>query len=171
MHSRRWPPQRGPGGSCCAPTPATSLARAALPADVEFALGAKRIAPLWPTLAGVAESEWIDAIDMDGAQVAVAGYCPDWWPTATRLLIRRVRLAPEQVSADPRSRRRRTLHPGQRALPIAELAGLDAVYGYSFIVILWNQICPVYVFLPWLTATIGSWVAVGGTPISRGVGP
>ena len=32
--------------------------------------------------------------------------------------IRRVLLDPEQVSADPRSRRRRTLHPDQRALPI-----------------------------------------------------
>ena len=51
----------------------------------------------------------------------------------TGLLIRRVRLAPEQVSADPRSRRRRTLHPDQRALPIAELAEVDAIYGYSFI--------------------------------------
>jgi hypothetical protein len=69
---------------------------------------------------------------MDGAQVAVAQYCPDWWPAATQLLIRRVRLAPGQLSADPRSRRRRTLHPKQRALPLAELA--DAIYGYSFIV-------------------------------------
>jgi len=34
----------------------------------------------------------------------------------------------------PRSRRRRTLHPDQRALPITELANADAVYGYSFIV-------------------------------------
>jgi Transposase DDE domain group 1 len=48
------------------------------------------------------------------------------------LLIRRVRLAPGQLGADPRARRRRTLHPEQRALPIAELA--DTVYGYSFIV-------------------------------------
>ncbi|MCA1697342.1 MAG: transposase [Actinobacteria bacterium] len=71
---------------------------------------------------------------MDGAQIAVADYCPDWWPSATRLLIRRVALAPAQVSADPRSRRRRTLHPDQRALPIAELAEADTVYGYSFIV-------------------------------------
>jgi hypothetical protein len=71
---------------------------------------------------------------MDGAQVAVAEYGPDWWPAATALLIRRVALAPEQVSADARSRRRRTLHPAQRALPIAELADLDTVYGYSFIV-------------------------------------
>jgi hypothetical protein len=113
---------------------AGQLARAALMAGVEFAIGAKRIAPLWRILADVKDDDWTDAIDMDGAQVAVAEYCPDWWPAATRLLIRRVRLAPEQVSADPRSRRRRTLHPDQRALPIAELAGLDAVYGYSFIV-------------------------------------
>ncbi len=68
-----------------------------------------------------------------GAHVAVATYCPAWWPTSTRLLIRRVALASEQISTDPRSRRRRTLHPDQRALPWDELAGTDAVYGYSFI--------------------------------------
>ncbi|HEX5347444.1 MAG TPA: transposase [Pseudonocardiaceae bacterium] len=113
---------------------AGALARAALMAGVEFAIGAKRIAPLWRILGGVAEGDWTDAIDIDGAQVAVADYCPDWWPSATRLLIRRVRLAPAQVSADPRSRRRRTLHPDQRALPLDELAEADAVYGYSFIV-------------------------------------
>ncbi len=84
-------------------------------------------------LAGIAEDDWRDATEMDSAQVAVAEYCPDWWPANTRLLIRRVRLDPEQVSADPRSRRRRTLHPGQRALPFAELAGAGAIYAYSFI--------------------------------------
>ena len=110
------------------------MARAALFADVEFAIGAKRVAPLWRILSGVREDDWTDAIDMDDAQVAVAEYCPDWWPATTRLLIRRVALAPEQVSADPRSRRRRTLHPEQRALPIADLAGADAIYAYSFVV-------------------------------------
>jgi Transposase DDE domain group 1 len=115
---------------------AGQLARAALFADVEFAIGARRIAPLWRLLNGLAEADWTDAIDMAGAQVAVADYCPNWWPAATRLLIRRVRLdvTAGQVSADPRARRRRTLHPDQRALPLAELADLDAVYGYSFIV-------------------------------------
>jgi hypothetical protein len=88
---------------------------------------------------GIAEGDWTDAIDMAGAQVAVADYCPNWWPAATRLLIRRVRLDVEggAVSADPRARRRRTLHPDQRALPLPELAALaaaDPVYGYLFIV-------------------------------------
>jgi hypothetical protein len=108
---------------------AGQLARAAHDERIAFAIGAKRIAPLWRLLDGIGEDDWTDAIEMDGAQVAVAGYRPDWWPADTSLLIRRVRLAPEQVSADPRSRRRRTLHPGQRALPIPELA----IYGYSFI--------------------------------------
>src|SRR4051794_20694660 len=119
---------------------AGELARAALFADVEFAIGAKRIAPLWRLLDSVPAEGWTDALDMDRAQVAVAEYCPDWWPATTRLLIRRVRLdvsaepGAGQVSADPRARRRRTLHPDQRALPLAELADADAVYGYSFIV-------------------------------------
>ena len=67
----------------------------------------------------------------------MADYCPNWWPAATRLLIRRVRLdvTAGQVSADPRARRRRTLHPDQRALPLAELTALaEPIYGYSFIV-------------------------------------
>jgi hypothetical protein len=118
---------------------AGQLARAALFAGVEFAIGARRIAPLWRLLDGLVETAWTDAIDMPAAQVAVAGYCPNWWPAATRLLIRRVRLdvAAGQVSADPRARRRRTLHPDQRALPLPELTKLSAtspVYGYSFIV-------------------------------------
>ena len=51
---------------------------------------------------------------MQGAQVAVSPYHPADWPDSTVLLVRRVKLDPDQVSADPRSRRRRTLHPDQR---------------------------------------------------------
>ncbi|HEY5989914.1 MAG TPA: IS1380 family transposase, partial [Streptosporangiaceae bacterium] len=112
---------------------AGQLARAAHEARIAFAIGARRIAPLWRLLAGIAEDAWHDAIEMDGAQVAVAEYCPDWWPADTRLLIRRVLLDPAQVSTDPRSRRRRTLHPDQRALPFPELASAGPVYAYSFI--------------------------------------
>jgi Transposase DDE domain group 1 len=113
---------------------AGQLARAAHDEKIAFAIGAKRIAPLWRLLAGLAEDDWHDAIEMGGAQVAVAEYCPEWWPADTRLLIRRVLLDPAQVSADPRSRRRRTLHPDQRALPFPELAQQPAIYAYSFIV-------------------------------------
>jgi hypothetical protein len=112
---------------------AGQLARAAHDEHISFAIGAKRIAPLGRLLAGVAEDDWHDATGMDNAQVAVAEYCPDWWPANTALLIRRVLLEPGQVSADPRSRRRRTLHPGQRALPFPELAAAGAIYAYSFI--------------------------------------
>ena len=112
---------------------AGQLARAAHDEQIGFAIGAKRIAPLWRLLAGIADDAWHDAIDMDDAQVAVAEYCPDWWPANTRLLVRRVLLDPAQVSADPRSRRRRTLHPDQRAMLFPELAQQPAVYAYSFI--------------------------------------
>ena len=112
---------------------AVDLAVAAHREGVGFAIGAKRIATIWQTLTGLSESDWAEAIDMPGAQVALAHYRPAWWPMSTRLLIRRVALAPEQISTDPRARRRRTLHPDQRALPLEELAGTDAVYGYSFI--------------------------------------
>ena len=45
-----------------------------------------------------------------------------------------MRLTIDQVSTDSRSRRRRTLRPDQRTLPLDELADADAIYGYSFIV-------------------------------------
>lgn len=92
-------PRRGPGGRLRADAGyfAGQLARAALFADIEFAIGARRIAPLWRLLDGIAETDWTHALDMPAAQVAVADYGPNWWPAATRLLIRRV---------PPRRRRR-----------------------------------------------------------------
>jgi hypothetical protein len=77
---------------------AGALARAALFAEIEFAIGARRIAPLWRLLDGIAEADWTDARDMPAAQVAVADYCPNWWPAATRLVIRRVLWVPRTVS-------------------------------------------------------------------------
>jgi hypothetical protein len=38
---------------------------------------------------------------MPDARVAVANYVPAWWPTDTRLLIRRARLDSDQISSDP----------------------------------------------------------------------
>jgi len=56
---------------------------------------------------------------MPAAVVAVAGFCPNWWLAATRLLIRWVRLdvAGGEVSADPRGRRRRTCAPTSARCP------------------------------------------------------
>jgi len=112
---------------------AGELARAAAKEDMAFAIGAKRIPSMWKALSGIGGDAWRDAIDMDDAQVAVSPYKPADWPEDTVLLIRRVKLDPDQVSADPRSRRRRTLHPDQRALPFPELAAGPAIYAYSFI--------------------------------------
>ncbi|RJQ76074.1 hypothetical protein [Amycolatopsis panacis] len=50
------------------------LARVAFLEGVEFAIGAKRIAPLWRLLSGLSKQDWTDAIGMDGARVAVASY-------------------------------------------------------------------------------------------------
>ena len=112
---------------------AGELARAAHGHGMVFAIGAKRVTTMWTALAGVPDEAWTPAIDMENAEVAVSPYRPGGWPPGTVLLVRRVRLDPGQVSADPRSRRRRTLHPDQRALPIPELEKEPEIYAYSFI--------------------------------------
>jgi len=38
---------------------------------------------MWRLLATMAEDDWVDAIDIPGVQVAVAEYCPDWWPATS----------------------------------------------------------------------------------------
>jgi len=80
---------------------AGDLARAAAGHGMAFAIGAKRITSMWRALAGIAEDAWRDATGMDAAQVAVSPYKPAEWPDGTVLLIRRVKLDPDQVSADP----------------------------------------------------------------------
>ncbi len=66
-----------------------------------------------------------------GAQAAVCDYVPTGWPEGTRTVVRRVRVDPGEVRADPRSRRRRTIRPDQLALALdGEATDIDA---YSFI--------------------------------------
>ncbi|MCA1702369.1 MAG: hypothetical protein LC808_03505 [Actinobacteria bacterium] len=55
---------------------AADLTLAAYREGVEFAVGANRITTIWQALAGLGESDWTDATDMPGAQVAVAHYPP-----------------------------------------------------------------------------------------------
>ena len=71
---------------------AGDLARTARELHVSFAIGAKRIPAVWRALAEIGEDDWTDAVDMEGAQVAVSDYAPAGWPEGTRMLIRRVRI-------------------------------------------------------------------------------
>lgn len=114
---------------------AGELARVAFVEGVEFAIGAKRIAPLWAELKLIPDDGWTAAIGLDDdgreGEVAVMPYVPGWWPAGTACLVRRVRIPVEKISADTRARRRRTVPTDQLALALD--GGCDHVYGYSFI--------------------------------------
>jgi hypothetical protein len=81
-----------------------------------FRLGAPRGKPLWRAVTTVHEDDWIDAIDYEGARVALLDYAPAGWPEGTRVIARRVRYDAADLSADPRSRRSRTVGQDQLAL-------------------------------------------------------
>lgn len=97
-----------------------------------FRLGVPRSRPLWRAVAAVHEDDWIDALDYPTAQVAVLDYAPPGWPEGTRTMARRVRYEGAELSADPRSRRSRTVGRDQLALVLQGLE--DQAYAYSFIV-------------------------------------
>lgn len=118
---------------------AGELARAAAAENMVFAVGAKPIFSMWRALAAIREDAWRDAIEMPNAQVAVSQHRPAGWPADTVLLIRRVRLDPDQVSADPRWRRRAT-YLARQAVLLPELGAEPAIYAYSFICT--NSDCP-----------------------------
>jgi len=80
------PRRPGPGGWRCAPTRLfRAAARPRRPRRAHRLRDrAKRIAPLWRLLAGLAEGDWHDAIEMDNAQVAVAQLLPGLVAASTR---------------------------------------------------------------------------------------
>nr|WP_297777279.1 IS1380 family transposase [Mycobacterium sp.] len=108
------------------------LAIAAVEAGCDFAIAAKRNTAMWRAYASIPEAAWADAIDMTGAQVAAVDYAPAGWPDGSYTIVRRVRVEAEQISADPRSRRRRTLDPDQLTLALDGTA--THAYAVSFIV-------------------------------------
>ena len=108
------------------------LARAAVEQGCDFAVAAKRNTAMWRAYASIPGDAWVDAVGMPGAQVAAVDYAPAGWPEDTYTIVRRVRVEAEAISADPRSRRRRTIDPGQLALAIDGTA--THAYGVSFIV-------------------------------------
>lgn len=96
-----------------------------------FRLGVPRGKALWRAVAVVHEDDWTDAVDYPDAQVALLDYAPADWPAGTRVIARRVRYDTDQLSADPRSRRSRTVGKDQLALVLDGIE--DAAYAYSFI--------------------------------------
>jgi len=98
----------------------------------DFAIAAKRNTAMWRAYAGIADGDWVDAKGMPGAQVAPDDYAPAGWPDDTYTIVRRVRVEAEAISADPRSRRPRTVDPDQLALALDGTA--THAYAVSFIV-------------------------------------
>ena len=108
------------------------LAIAAVEERCDFAIAAKRNTAMWRAYRSIPEDAWGDAIGMKGAQVAAVDYAPAGRPEATYTIVRRVRIEAETISADPRSRRRRTIDPDQLALALEGTA--THAYAVSFIV-------------------------------------
>lgn len=108
------------------------VAEAALAGGADFAIAAKRNNAVWRSAAKLGEDAWTPAAGMAGAEVAVCDYVPGGWPEGTRTVVRRVRVEPDEVRRDPRSRRRRTIDPTQLALVLG--GGADHAYAHSFIV-------------------------------------
>jgi len=109
-----------------------TLANAAVGLGCDFAIAAKRNSAAWRALSAVPDSDWREARGMHGAQVAACDYTPAGWPDGTYTIIRRVKISVEKLSADPRSRRRRTVAKDQLALALGGAA--DHVWAVSFIV-------------------------------------
>ena len=120
------------------------VAWAAVANGAGFAIAVKRAGPVWRAVRKVPGTGWLKAIGTE-AEVAECGYVPAGWPPGTRTICRRVKLSPEEVSRDARSRRRRTVDPEQLALSGAGEA--VPIYAYSFII----------TNLDWDICEIGAW--------------
>ena len=107
------------------------VAEAALSNGCDFAIAAKRTEAAWRDERQIREDAWRPAIGMD-AEVAPCDYVPAVWPEGTRTIVRRVKVRRGELSADTRSRRRRTIDPDQ--LVLLEADEVEVAYAYSFIV-------------------------------------
>ncbi len=108
------------------------LAHAAVAEGCDFAIAAKRNSAMWRAYSSIDPDAWVDAKDMPGAQVAAVDYTPAGWPEDAYTIVRRVRVDADAISADLRSRRRRSIDPGQLALALEGTA--THAYAVSFIV-------------------------------------
>ena len=102
--------------------------------QVRFTMSATRTSVMWSKLAEIPQDAWVDAIDMDGAQVAELAFTPKGWRhEPLRLIVRRVPVSAEDIQkTSPRARRRTTIPAEQLAMVLG--GELDSTYAYSFIV-------------------------------------
>jgi len=108
------------------------LARAAVAAGADFAVAAKRNPAVWRAIHTIDQDAWRPARGMPGAEVARVAYAPAGWPAGTHAVVRRVRVAAQDIAADPRARRRRTFDPAQLRLALG--GQLDELFSYTVIV-------------------------------------
>ncbi len=107
------------------------IAVAALGVGADYAIAVKRTGPVWRSERKLPVSSWEKAQGMS-AEVAECDYIPGRWPPGARTICRRVMVTADDLSADSRSRRRRTIDPNQLALLEA---GVGAhAWAYSFII-------------------------------------
>jgi DDE family transposase len=110
---------------------AKDIAAAAVDNGCDFSLGVTRNPAVWRAAAAIPQGAWRRAKRMKGAQVAVCDYAPAGWPPQTACVVRRVKVRAQDISTDPRARRRRTIPKDQLTLALDGLVG--HVYAYSFI--------------------------------------
>lgn len=107
------------------------LAESALSLGCDYAIAVKRTDAVWRSERKVPDDAWRRAKGMD-AEVAECDYSPTGWPDGARVICRRVKVYACDLSADPRSRRRRTIDPEQ--LSLLRAGETAFAYAYSFII-------------------------------------
>ena len=109
---------------------AGQLAHACLERGVQFAIGAKRVAPVIRAAQAAGDRQWIPAVGMEHTELAVIDYLPGSWPQGVACIARRTRIPVELIPSE-RARKRRTIPKDQLALALD--GRVDHVFGYSFI--------------------------------------
>ena len=109
------------------------FAEAALTLGCDYAIAVKRTAAVWRAERKIPDGSWQRAKGMD-AEVAECDYIPKGWPKGARVICRRVKITADELSSDPRSRRRRTIDPNQLSL----LTSGEAAYAYAYSFIITN---------------------------------
>ena len=97
---------------------AADAAIAAHTLAIRFAIGVQRNAAVWRAAATIPDSEDTPVIGMADTEVALVPYAPKGWPPGVGCLARRTRIPLDQVSTDPRARKRRTIPKDQLALAL-----------------------------------------------------